>query len=92
MIEDLVLGDLLDEPYGIALDVPNGKMYWTERETGEISRANLDGSGVENLLTDGTLGPGEIALDLISGKMYWTAQFAEKVQRANLDGSNVETS
>lgn len=57
-----------------------------------VNRANLDGSGVEELvrfkrddiyLTD-------IALDVAGGKMYWIAN-GKGVMRANLDGSSVET-
>ena len=42
-VEDLVVG--LDFPDSLTLDVPNGKMYWTDRST--VERANLDGSDVE---------------------------------------------
>ncbi len=39
-IEDLVI---TDTPYGIALDVAGGKMYWTTSWPRKIQRANLDG-------------------------------------------------
>ena len=76
-------------PFGIALDVGGGKIYWTD-QSGDIYRANLaDGSGVESLVS--TSGPYGIALDLDGGKMYWTDTDPDRVARANLDGSNVET-
>ncbi|HVX12285.1 MAG TPA: DUF5050 domain-containing protein [Pirellulales bacterium] len=37
---------------GLALDLDNRKLYWTE--TGKISQANLDGSGVEVLVSGKT--------------------------------------
>ena len=40
----------VSDPDGIALDVGRGKMYWTDRGTGKIRRANLDGSNVEDLI------------------------------------------
>ena len=52
-----------------------------------ISRANLDGSGAEDLVTG--LDSAEIALDVTASKMYWVAD-GDKIQRANLDGSGVE--
>ena len=67
-----------------------GKMYWTDVDTNKIQRANLDGSGVEDLGTSGLRAPSAIALDLAGGKMYWTDWGTEKIQRANLDGSGVE--
>ena len=73
-------------------DAGAGKMYWTDRGTGKIQRANLDGSGVEDLVTSGFVDPTGLALDLGAGKMYWTDAKVgtEKIQRANLDGSGVE--
>ncbi len=81
---------------GIALDLEDGKIYWTciTNQYGgvghrSIRRSNLDGTGEETIL--GELGtPDDIALDLEYGKMYWTDQNTHKVQRANLDGTDVE--
>ena len=67
-----------------------GKMYWTDYDAAKIQRANLDGSGVEDLVTSGLSLPGSLALALDVGKMYWTDSGADKIQRANLDGSGVE--
>ena len=52
MWRGLVTTGLL-EPRGIALDVSGGKMYWTDGITEKIQRSNLDGSGVEDLVTTG---------------------------------------
>ena len=65
-------------------------MYWTDSGTDKIQRANLDGSNVEDLVTQGLDIPGSIALDVSGGKMYWTDEGTDKIQRANLDGSNVQ--
>ena len=66
------------------------KMYWTDEGTDKIQRSNLDGSGVEDLVTTGLEAPESIALDVSGGKMYWTEQGTDKIQRSNLDGSGVE--
>ena len=78
------------DPYGIALDVAGGKMYWADEGENEILRANLDGSNIEILVSHGLANPHGIALDVIGGKMYWTDDSANRIQRANLDGSNIE--
>ena len=87
-IEDLVTTglSLADD---MALDIVNGKMYWTNRGMGKIQRANLDGINVEDLVP-GLRNPSGIALDVAGNKMYWTDESMGKVQRANLDGTNVE--
>ena len=65
------------------------KMYWARYVTGNIQRANLDGSGMEDLVT-GLSNPLSLALDVFAGKVYWTDDDYGKIQRANLDGSGVE--
>ena len=67
-----------------------GKMYWTDRETDKIQRANLDGSQIEDLITTGLDSPSGLALDVAGGKMYWMDAGTDKIQRANLDGSQIE--
>ena len=80
----------LSDPVGIALDVARGKMYWADRGAGKIQRANLDGSGVQDLITTGLGWPYGLALDVGRGKMYWSSRITDKIQRANLDGTGVE--
>ena len=81
----------LSIPWDITLDVSDGKMYWTDADTGKIQRANLDGfnSNIETLVS-GLSAPKGIALDVSDGKMYWTDADTGKIQRSNLDGSNIE--
>ncbi len=67
------------------------KLYWTDWGTDKIQRANLDGSGVEDLVSGAGLdGPDGLALDMAGGKLYWTDAGANKIQRADLNGANVE--
>ena len=66
------------------------KLYWTSGVARKIQRSNLDGSGVENLVSTGLEGPSGIALDVAGGKMYWVDAITDKIQRSNLDGSGVE--
>ena len=68
--------------------LPYPKVYWGVY-AGNISRANLDGTGVETLVS--ARGPTSIALDVSGGKMYWTDYLARAIRRANLDGTGVET-
>ena len=58
-----------------AADNLTQKMYWTDAIADRIQRANLDGSGVDNLVT-GVDAPLGIALDLGRGKMYWDGRAA----------------
>lgn len=78
------------------LDLAAEQVYWTIHGNtycngGKIRRADLDGSGVTDVVT-GLHGPRGIALDLQGGKLYWTQDCwpDPRVRRANLDGSNVQ--
>lgn len=62
--------DGLDFPVGIALDVPNAKVYWTDIDTNKIQVGNLDGSGSPTDLfdaADGIMAPTGLALELSMG-------------------------
>ncbi len=65
------------------------KMYWSDRGSNTIRRANLDGSDVQTLVS----GLSEIrgmALDLQHHMLYWADNGSNKIQRSLLDGSHVE--
>jgi hypothetical protein len=70
--------------------VAGGKMYWTDLGIGKIQRVNLDGTGLQDLVTTGLRFPRGMAVDDSGGKMYWMDGGTLKVHRANLDGSQVE--
>ncbi len=78
----------INDPYGIALDLTNDKVYWTD-DDGNISRANLDGSapeiGIVNI-EDGMMRA--IDLDVANNKMYFYEVNDEDLYVADLDGSN----
>lgn len=87
-VEDVVAGTL-EGPAGIALDILNGQIYWSDNVAGKIQRATLSGSVVEDLVV-GLSYPQGLALDVANGKLYWTDSGTFKIQRASLDGSLVE--
>lgn len=87
-VETIVSSDLMS-PVGIALDTPNGKLYFTDRYANDIKRANLDGSDVEVVVRD-TEYPVDLALDLAQRTFYWTAREAGGLYRADLDGNGID--
>jgi Low-density lipoprotein receptor repeat class B len=73
---------------GLALDMRDGKMYWTETSAGAIWRSNLNGTEAQTVLIDAGREPLGIALDLANEQMYWTDR--EGVKRAGIDGTGAE--
>jgi hypothetical protein len=89
----------VDQANGIALDLGNDKIYWTDMQTSfvtnYVARANLDDTGFEVLYQGLGTSSGlmNIELDLDAGKMFWADEITEEekgVWRANLDGSDAE--
>ena len=56
-------------PMGIAVDTAGSKLYWTNSR-GRIQSANLDGSGITNVIPGGLESPMDLAL--AGGNGYWT--------------------
>jgi DNA-binding beta-propeller fold protein YncE len=84
-------------PDGVAVDVPGGKVYWSNMGSvlgsggGTLQRANLDGSEVETIIPAGMpRTPKQMQLDLVNDKLYFCDREGAKVWRANLDGSDLE--
>ena len=69
-------------PMGIAVDTAGSKLYWTA-SSGKIKRANLNGSGSENVVPGGLESPMDLAL--ADGNVYWT-QGNGSVRFASLTG------
>lgn len=90
-----------DASGAVAIDPSGGKLYWTTAfgptlANPRICRANLNGSGQENIVTNGLVLPVGVALDTLHGKVYWTDLEGNyngtgSIKRSNLDGSNPET-
>jgi hypothetical protein len=93
-VEDVISG--LPGPSIIRVDHDGGKIYWSHGGSSSfITRANLNGTGVEVLHQLG--GITGFDLDLTNGRIYWTLapslaclRGQGKIQRSNLDGTNIE--
>ena len=90
---DIVTG--LNRPWGIAIDLVNGHIYWADRSAKKIQRADLNGANVTDIISTGLSGPYGIGLDLVAGKVYFSDVTIAitpvgSIKRADLNGSNVE--
>ncbi len=73
---------------GMTLDISAGKIYWTDVNADLISRADLYGGGVENLITTGLAWPMGIAVFPDEDLLSWGDQTMSQIGAAGLDGSN----
>ena len=63
------LASIFATPIGIAVDTAGSKLYWTNSR-GRIQSADLDGSGITNVIPGGLESPMDLAL--AGGNGYWT--------------------
>ena len=92
-----LINDAGERGGGIALDVVNGHIFWTESYTGAtvklaVSRCDLDGSNPQAIVSSfdqGTFELGSIAVDSAAQKVYWI-QDQKVIRRSNYDGSGEE--
>ena len=79
-----VLASVLAAPMGISVDTVGSKLYWTNAR-GRVQRANLDGSGITNVV-EGLGSPGDIVLsNSISAPMTTTPTTPTTVSYAPYD-------
>jgi hypothetical protein len=99
--EQVLGGDAeIAQIHGLALDEGAGQLYFGYVNPlidglfpGAIARVNLDGSGLENVVS-GLIEPWGIGLDLVHQNVYWSDSNlggGGVISRADLDGNLVET-
>lgn len=77
----------LVQPFGLTIDASRGKLYWTDVSAEKIQRSNLDGSGVQTLVSTGLLNPRGITINPAAQTIYWTDDLAFYIGEANADGT-----
>lgn len=88
-------------PYDIDLDLVNNKIYWTElgpnglSGQGKIRSANMDGTGIQTLVSTNLWWPTGIAVDPASDRLFWLnswysgpTNYANTLQSSTLTGAN----
>ena len=71
----------------VNLTIFTGKVYWTDTILDKIMRANLDGSDVEDIVSNGLDTPDGKVIDAVGRKIYWTDTGLNRIEVANLDGT-----
>ncbi|XP_055949393.1 low-density lipoprotein receptor-related protein 6-like [Argiope bruennichi] len=86
---DVVL-ELENIKHAIAVDYDPvmKQIYWTDDETRAIRRAQLNGSGQENLVTTEIHHPDGIAVDWVARNLYWTDTGTDRIEVARLNGTS----
>ncbi len=82
----LPLPDVSDAS-ALDFDRTDGRIYWSDIEDKTISRAHLNGSGVEVVVRHGLDFPDGLAVDWNAGNVYWTDMKLNRIEVCRKDGS-----
>ena len=82
-----IISEGLSEPFSIAVDHERGRLYWVDRGTGSILRSDLNGGGIQTIISETDLVG--LAVDVSGASLYWST--TDKIVRAGLDGSSTTT-
>ena len=78
-----ILNNTIGQGNGVALDLINGKVYYSDGAGGTIKRSNLDGTGEEVVVADAD-GPFGLELDLTNNRLYWVSRNDGEIQYVDL--------
>jgi len=76
----------LQEPLGMDIGIPEGRLYWTERVSGSLKSCLLDGTGIVTLQA-GLITPRGLKVDDATGQIIFCA--GTQLMRCNKDGSGL---
>ncbi|XP_018619430.1 low-density lipoprotein receptor-related protein 4 [Scleropages formosus] len=71
----------------IGVDPKEGKVYWSDSTLKKVSRASIDGSEYEDIISTGLMTTDGLAVDAVGRKIYWTDTGTNRIEVANLNGS-----
>ncbi|KAK7925154.1 hypothetical protein WMY93_007464 [Mugilogobius chulae] len=83
----LAVNSSMKNTIAIGVDPKEGKVYWADSTLKRISRAHLNGSAHEDIISTGLMTTDGVAVDAVGRKIYWTDTGTNRIEVANLDGS-----
>uniref|UniRef100_A0A8C5MYQ0 LDL receptor related protein 4 n=1 Tax=Leptobrachium leishanense TaxID=445787 RepID=A0A8C5MYQ0_9ANUR len=83
----LPINTTMKNTIAVGVDPLDGLVYWADSTLRKISRAALDGSNHQDIITNGLATTDGLAVDAIGHKVYWTDTGTNRIEVANLDGS-----
>ena len=74
-------------PLALDFDPQEWRVYWTDLNLKRISRAFLNGSSQEVIISSGLKEPEGLVVDYVGRNVYWTDRKRDKIEVSKLDGS-----
>ena len=74
------------EANALDFSVKDMRLYWTDVALKTISRAFMNGSNAEHVVTAGLAYPDGLAVDWIGNNLFWTDSKTDRIEVSRLDG------
>ena len=85
---DVIPLDDIKEANALDFNVHDMQIYWTDLTLKSISRAYLNGSNMEHLITVDLVYPDGLAVDWIAKNLYWTDSKFQRIEVSRLNGQH----
>lgn len=79
--------DHVESAVALTWDDKENMIYWTDVGLNTISRAHLNGTDQNVVISHNLKSPAGLAFDWITNKLYWTDAGTNRIECSNLDGS-----
>ncbi|XP_049321599.1 low-density lipoprotein receptor-related protein 4 isoform X2 [Astyanax mexicanus] len=83
----LAVNGSMKNTIAIGVDPTEGKVYWSDSTLKKITRANINGTQQEDIISTGLMTTDGLAVDSVGRKIYWTDTGTNRIEVANLNGS-----
>ncbi|XP_063411286.1 prolow-density lipoprotein receptor-related protein 1-like [Mytilus trossulus] len=85
----ILIEDGLQEPRGLEVHPLRGYLFYTDwGDQPHISRAHMDGTHIERIITQNLAWPNGLTIDYVTEKIFWSDASLDYISMADLDGSN----
>ena len=78
-------------PVALGLDIVENRIYWTDTSHNTISRAFINGSSAEVIVSDNVYDSYGLAVDPLGRNIYWSDIYANKIEVSRMDGTMRKT-
>ncbi|XP_066928142.1 low-density lipoprotein receptor-related protein 1-like [Clytia hemisphaerica] len=86
--ETRTLVDELKSAIGVDFHHEEDRIYWSDVSKDKIERIFINGTGREEIISQGMNSPEGLAIDWVANNIYWTDMRLDTIEAAHIDGSN----
>ena len=87
VVKALPMGAFMFRPVALGMDITENRVYWTDVGLNRISRAFINGTSPEVIVSVNVSNPDGLAVDPVGGNIYWSDAVTKKIEVSRMDGT-----